>query len=166
MVEEGVQVMQRWGPWTHGKINKIEYEVPRYFRAYYAELRSLLSKHEDADLPYWFRGGREVEICLCTDGVLVVHSPFDQESMTYPERADLYKFRLSASVGLSVRELFSGWYNPPFPDGTRLTAMLEYSPGKDFGHVVRLWPAHEGYPTGEERIWAISPYGRGWTRPA
>jgi hypothetical protein len=143
MVEEGVRVMWRSGPWDAGMLDRLRFEVESYFRAYYAELRRLVAEHDDrADIPEWFRGGRQIETDACTDGVVIAHTPYHPESRTYSAREDTYRFRLAVEHGNSVGEKLGEWYSPEFPDGSKLEVMPEYSPGEDFGIFVRLWPAH------------------------
>ncbi len=134
--------MKRWGPWTQGQLNRLQYDVRGYFRAYYSELRRLMAEHEDADIPDWFGGGRQIDTCACTDGVAIIHSPFDLESMTYAERPDAYNFALSAVYGYSVGEMVRDRNSPTFGDGSKLEVMPAYAPGEDFGTFVRLWPAY------------------------
>lgn len=119
-----------------------------YFETYYAALRELVSEHdEDADLPGWLKGGREISASPCTDGVVVVHVPYEKESQTYPERDDSYSFYADpAGRGFSVGRLVHEHYAPEMPDGRKMWVMPEYAPGEDFGAFVRLWPAHEGHP--------------------
>jgi hypothetical protein len=154
--------MKRWGPWTQGQLNRLRYEVRGYFRIYYSELRRLIASHEDAEFPYWFRGGREIHTSACTDGVLVTHSPYDVETLSFPEREDSFSFHLGPVLeDRSVGELVREGYSPTFPDGSRLEVMPAYSPREDFGYYVRRWPAYEGHSAGDGyELGSISE----WTR--
>jgi hypothetical protein len=130
-------------PWNKKMLDRLRSEVQDYFQAYYAELRRLIAEHDDsADIPGWFRGGREITTSACTDGVVVVHMPYDPESRAYPERADSYRFDLASARGYSVRDLVRESYSLTFPDTSKMEVMPEYAPGGDFGPFVRLWPAH------------------------
>jgi hypothetical protein len=143
-----VAAMRRWGPWTQGQINKVRYDVRGYFRAYYAELRRLITEHDkNTEIPRWFRGGRKITTSCCADGVFIDHTPYD---MTYPEREDSYEFLLPVDHGqmFLVGEMFDR-SRTTMPDGRRMLAMLVYTPGEDFGTFVRLWPAHEGHPASD-----------------
>ncbi len=134
-----------------------------YFETYYAALRELVSEHdEDADLPGWLKGGREISASLCTDGVVVVHVPYEKESQTYPERDDSYSFYADpAGRGFSVGRLVHEHYAPEMPDGRKMWVMPEYAPGEDFGAFVRLWPAHEGHPAPDGYQLDVTSH---WTR--
>jgi hypothetical protein len=95
--------------------------------------------------------------------VAIVHSPYDRESQTYPERPDTYSFEAleAAMSGVTVGEFVTSWCSPQMPDGRKVRVMPHYTPGEDFGIFVRLWPAYEGYPApGGYEVGIISE----WTR--
>lgn len=143
-------------------LERLQMEVQDYFRAFYSELRRLMAEHEDADLPYWFAGGRQIVTSTCTDGVLIVHSPYDPETMTFPEWEDSFGFHLGpVNEGLSVEELVRGSYSPAFADGSKMDVMPSDWPGGDFGHYLSRWPAYEGYPAGDDADLGIVS---SWTR--
>ncbi len=140
------------GPWNREILERLREEVEDYFRAFYPELRRLMAEHEDADLPYWFGGGREIRTSACTDGVLIAHVPYEPETMTFPEREDSFRFYQGAAlVGLSVEDLVRDSCSPSYPDGSRMEVLPADWPGGDFGHYLSRWPAYDGpYPAGEE----------------
>jgi hypothetical protein len=74
---------------------------------------SQAAKHADTELPPWLKGGREIRTNVCSDGVVVVHVPYDLESRTQSEREDSYKFEILTghSRMLSVGEVVHG-YSP------------------------------------------------------
>lgn len=147
--------------WDQEMLHQLSREVEDYFRAYYAELRSLVAEYEDsADLPRWFRGGRQIETSVCTDGVAIGHTPHDPDTRTFPEREDEYRFYTGAfDNGYSVSEQVRERYNPLFPDGSRLKVMPEYEPGEDFGPFVRLWPAYFSARHPLARTFPLCPSG-------
>ena len=150
-------------PWDHETLERLRGEVQDYFRVFYPELRRLMAEHEDADLPYWFAGGREIVTSACTNGVLIVHSPYVAETLTFSEREDSFRFLLGAArEGLSVEDLVRDTYSITFPDGSRKEVMPEDWPGGDFGHYLGRWPAYDGpYPAGDDAdLGTVS----GWTR--
>jgi hypothetical protein len=124
----------------------------------------LIAEHNDsADIPEWFRGGREITTSACTDGVVVVHMPYDAESRAYPERADSYRFDLASARGYSVTKLVQESYSPTFPDKSKMEVIPEYASGGDLETFVRLWPAHvvsHFLPDGRE----INDVMSHWTR--
>ncbi len=135
--------MWRLGPWSLGKLDQVRNDVDGYFRAYYAELRRLLTEHEGhADIPVWFRGGRQITTHACTDGVVIGHVPYEPELRTFPEREDSYEFTLAVERGFSVVELVHDLYSMEFPDGSTFEVMPHFQPGSEFPTFVRLWPAY------------------------
>ena len=127
-------------------LERLRMEVQDYFRVFYPELRRLMSEHEDADLPYWFGGGREIETYACTDGVAIVHVPYNPETLTFPEREDSFNFNRSpAANGQSVKELVRNSFAT-----TSLEVIPADWPCGDFGHYLRRWPAYVGYPAGDD----------------
>lgn len=153
---------ERSGLWSRELLDRLSSEVQEYFRAYYSELRRLTAEHEDADLPYWFWGGRQIVTSACTDGLVIAHSPYDVETHTFPEREDSFSFCLGpADQGISVGELVRDSYSPTFPDGGKMEVMPVYPPGEDFGYYLIRTPAYEGFPAGEGySVGSISD----WTR--
>jgi hypothetical protein len=125
-------VAGRWGPWTQGKLNKLRYDTQNYFRAYYAELRKHISAH-DPDfqvLPLWFKGNRRIQVQACTDGVMVVHRPFDEDVRTFPDHEDSYEFFVTPDlpVGEAVARMV-----PARLGGDVELILSDYEPGEPFG---------------------------------
>jgi hypothetical protein len=126
--------MKKWGPWTQGKLNKLRYDIEGYFRAYYSELRKHIVEH-DPDfqvLPLWFKGGREIQSQACSDGVMVVHRPYDEMSRTFTDRPDSYKGFLTPDepVKTAVTRMI-----PPRPGGEIEISLLDYPSGQGFGAI-------------------------------
>lgn len=153
-----VRVTSRAGPWNREILERLREEVEDYFRTFYPELRRLMAEHEDADLPYWFGGGREIRAEACTDGVLIAHVPYDPETMTFPVREDSFRFYQGGALeGLSVEDRVRDGYATD-----SLKVLPADWPGGDFGHYLRRWPAYDGpYPAGDDAdVGTIS----NWTR--
>lgn len=129
--------MSETGYWTNARINRLRYDVKRFFRAYYSEVRRQIAEAPDAEaIPPWFRGGRRIEITLCADGIVVGHRPYDEEAPTFPNGEDAYTFALAPGV-MTVKEVVAR-YKPPFPPGKAVSALIpDYAPGEDFG--ARYW---------------------------
>ncbi len=126
---------RRGGPWTRVQLEERRRGMLAYFRTCYDALGKLVSEHDEAaDLPGWLKGGREIAASLCTDGVVVVHVPYERDTQSYPEREDSYSFHAApASRGFSVGRLVHEHYAPEMPDGRKMQVMPEYAPGEDFG---------------------------------
>lgn len=154
---------RRWGPWTQTQTAELRRDVRTYFETYYAALRDLVVEHDEAaDLPGWLKGGREITASLCTDGVVVVHVPYERESQTYPERENSYSFNaVPTKTGYSAGRLVHENYATEVPGGRKLGVMPEYADGEDFGVFVRLWPAHEPYTAPDDYQIDITSH---WTR--
>jgi hypothetical protein len=127
--------MKKFGPWSKGMLHKLEYEVRGYFKAYYRELRKHIATH-DPDfqvLPHWFKGGRKIQTQACADGVMVVHRPYDEETMTFPDRDDEFEFFIEEQPML-VKEAVARLI-PSRPGGEIEITLLDYQPGQDFGAI-------------------------------
>lgn len=140
---------ERWGPWTQGKLNKLRYDIQRYFRAYYSELRGHVAAHDPdfQTLPPWFKGGRQVQTQACADGVIVVHRPFDEQTRTFPDREYSYSFSLTPDS--PVKEAVARMV-PPRPGGEMELTLLDYEPGEEFGAFTYQEPIQITHPAGED----------------
>jgi len=125
-----------------GKVNRLHYDVKQYFRAYFKELRKQIAAHDPnfEKVPHWFKGGRKVETIVCKDGAVVIHWPYDMETMTYPDKPD--SFPLFHMPDELVKERVAR-YELLWPDPTTLPSgwsplIPNYAPGEGFkpGH----WP--------------------------
>ena len=102
-----------WKELTNAQANKLQYDIKKFFRTYYKELRKQIGAQPDVNLPAWFRGGRQILTSVCKDGVVIVHRPYGEESQSFPDRPDSFTFN---SKDLQVKELLAT-YIPPTPEG-------------------------------------------------
>ncbi len=123
-------------------LDELRSGVEGYFRAYYSELRKHIAVHdpEFRVLPHWFKGGREVHTVACKDGVVVVHWPYDKETMTFPDREDSYRFYVQPSelVKERVAEYDFPWMNPSGLPANMQPLIRDYVPGEEF--ESGYWP--------------------------
>jgi hypothetical protein len=134
----------------------------------FTELRRLIAAHDEtADIPNYFRGGGgKITTSFCADGVVVVHMPYDPDSMTFPEREDTYDFWVAAERGrlFLVGDSVHRNYNmkiPDMPTDRKVRAMPQYAPGEDFGNFVRLWPQYESQQAPDGKLLVVTSL---WTR--
>lgn len=116
-------------------LNKLQYDVQGYFRAYYHELRKQLAEHPEAELPRWFEGGRRIETRVCRDGIVIAHLPYDEDSTTFPGEEGSFAFYIVRDPPLLVKDMVAR-YTPPLTGGDTVT-LLDYVPGEYFG-VLRF----------------------------
>ncbi len=43
-----------WKELTRAQLNKLEYDIKKFYRAYYKELRKQMAAHPNVDLPLYF----------------------------------------------------------------------------------------------------------------
>jgi hypothetical protein len=148
------------------KINRLHYNVKKHFRAYFRELRKQIAMHDPdfQTLPHWFRGGREVETIVCKDGAVVVHWPYDVETMTFPDSPDSYP--LLRSTDELVKERVA-MYDHPWPDPTALPnnfapIVPDYSPPGNFSPGYWPEPRRRATPWDSEGQEIV--YEDKWTR--
>jgi len=128
----------------NAKINRVHYEVNKYFRAYYAELRKHIATHDPSfqRLPLWFKGGRKVETLVCRDGIIVIHWPYEKASGMFPDKPDSYPlFKLPDElVKERVAKYDIDWPDPnAFPPAEAFAPLIpDYTPGAAFKPGV--WP--------------------------
>jgi hypothetical protein len=126
----------------NSKINRLHHDVKKYFRAYFAELRKHIAAHDPSFqvLPWWFRGGREVETIICRDGVVVVHWPYETETTTPPDKPDSYPlYRVpNELVKDRVAKYDHPWPDPTATPNTFSPLIPDYAPGEEF--KSGYWP--------------------------
>jgi hypothetical protein len=111
------------------KLDELNDEIPRYFRAYYSELRRLVDEQgaRSEAIPESYMGYKKVLVEAGTDGVVITHIPASHDAVE-----DTFKFTFIA--GASVADITehkalrtpSGMMRVDPPIGG-------YEPGADFG---------------------------------
>jgi hypothetical protein len=137
-------------------LDRLRHDIEEYYSAYHSELRKQIAEHdpEFQVLPHWLKGGRKVVTICCEDGVVVVHLPYEPDTMTFLDREDSYDFYLRPGelVGEWVAEYGHPWMNPGGLPVDMQPLIAEYAPGEDFGPGYWLEPRRSYSPLDSERF--------------
>ncbi len=124
-------------------LNRLRFQVPKYFRTYYSEIRKLLSEHDDPSdsIPHYFKGYKRLDTTVCEDGVVIAHFK--------AEGADRDQFRYYLNLDGQVKDVLD-IYKPDVPpeDPPQYIQPLlrDYEPGEDFGFVIHQGPLQRRTP--------------------
>jgi hypothetical protein len=100
---------------------------------------------------------------FCEDGVVVVHLPYDTDTMTFPDREDSYEFymRPGELVKEWVAKYDHPWMNPGGLPADMQPLIPDYAAGEDFDPGYWPEPRRSYSPLGSEK--SITEQDK-WTR--